>query len=112
MALIAGAGCGATSSGPEEQAGPEYGLGLVVHVENHSIHDATITAVSGPHRATLGIAPPDDERTFTFQWPRTRIRFEIRPITGGTRLTDEVLVGDGDELRLRIEPDSRGVIGT
>lgn len=81
---------------------------LIIEVENQNFHNATLYAVTreGGHRQRLGSVGSYNTETFTFRWPSaSELRIEIDLLASGKYLTQPLLVQEGDELRLVIEPD-------
>lgn len=81
---------------------------LIIEVDNQNFHDATVYAVTrgSGHRQRLGSVGSYRTETFTFRWPSAfELRIEIDLLAVGRYLTQPLLVEEGDELQLIIEPN-------
>ncbi len=77
---------------------------LTLYVQNQNFYDANIYAVYSGYRQRLGFVGGLSNETFTFRWNQIDLRIDIQFVSAGSYLTESLLVDEGDELELRIDP--------
>lgn len=108
LAAICVAAPACASSG-NNAAASEREITTVV-VDNQALLDMTIYVLRGAQRLRIGVAPGLNKTRLTIPTGvvsgATSIRFIADPIgSNRTPISEEVTVGEGDEIELRIPPE-------
>lgn len=105
MALLVLAGCaGGSGSNPFSRASPEAET-LHVTIDNQNFNDASIYAIwRGRGRNRVGTVTGNTSRTFELPYRGETVRFEVDFLAGGEYVGEEIYVGPGDHIDLRLPP--------
>ncbi len=81
---------------------------VLITVLNDNYWDATIYANWGGTRERLGLVIGKTTETFTFNWRREDVQFDVRFIGDGGWRTEPIVIYPGEHLDLQILPGPTG----
>ena len=77
---------------------------ISVEVENQNFYVATVYAYRLGRRTRLGVVQSQSTRSFEFLWTMGDLQFLVNFLANGCILTEPLVVDEGDDLSLVLEP--------